>query len=156
MSALVSTSGMWPPGFSVTRFVHVWWTHTEMHDNDRIRPRVVRAVQSTGTGRETRRFNRQEITSNKNKVLFVTVFSRHSNSHRRGSEDLPENYIWLTGLCPSPKPGWPLSCIWGSTPDTFSSSLLLRQAAFGFKLRSYKRKQSQLKPLAKEVNYTFL
>lgn len=51
--------------------------------------------------------------------------------------DWPENHI-----CPSPpRPGWPPPSIWGSTPDTFSSSLLLRQAAFGFKLRSLKKKK---------------
>lgn len=49
--------------------------------------------------------------------------------------DGPIRYIWL---CPSPpKP----DNIWGS-PVTFSSSLLFRHAAFGFRLRSEQKKHS--------------
>lgn len=57
-------SGMWPPALSVMRCVCVLsksrWTHTEMHDNDRIRPRVrgvgvEGAVQSTGAGRQNKK-----------------------------------------------------------------------------------------------------
>lgn len=139
----IHLSGMWPPALSLMRCVCAcvlpksWLTHTEMHDNDRLRPRVLRAVQSTGAERER---EKNELTSsssaqNNFKLKFIKLSHRDQNPHRADTVDWPENYI-----CPSPpRPGWPPpSCIWGSTPETFSSSLLLRQAAFGFKLRSLK------------------
>lgn len=52
---------------------------------------------------------------------------------------LPATQRWPMGLDVSVRPGWtPVWPCWASPepPDTFSSSLLLRQAAFGFKFRS--------------------
>lgn len=52
-------SGMWPPALSVMRCVCVLsksqWTHTEMQDDDRIRPRV------WGGGRWRGLYNQQEL-----------------------------------------------------------------------------------------------
>lgn len=98
-------------------------THTEMHDNERIRPRV-----------------RGGCTINRScKAIKKKIMSLHKTSWRLClAADRPEDY-----MCPSPpRPWWPPPrCIWGSSPETFSSSRLLRQAAFGFRLRSLTNKQ---------------
>lgn len=63
------------------------------------------------------------------------------------------------GLDVSVRPGWtPVWACWVSPEpaDTFSSSLLLRQAALGFKLRSVDSEFKIKKPMFMAAHHTFL
>lgn len=80
-------SGMWPPALSVMRCVCVLsksrWTHTEMHDDDRIRPRVQGwevegAVQSTGAGRQ----NKKDKYSSQNMLKVLHKKKKKKNRTR--------------------------------------------------------------------------
>lgn len=97
---LYSSSGMWPPALSVMRCVCVlsksWLTHTEMYDNDRLRPRVQGAVQSTGAGRKGENCMNISWQSELKKYIniYTHVLQRHK-SHCRQQIYLRITYVHL-------------------------------------------------------------
>lgn len=89
-----------------------------------------------------RKFGASGSSVTKNKCIEISQILANKSNESRDTY-LAGVHIWPIGLVASLRPGWLPGCgVGGSadTAETFSSSLLLRQAALGFRFRSVTEK----------------